>query len=223
MKPFLSSRFYQYWLAVAAAVLLAACSQPLRELYPEDISQRTVPVYIIGHGWHAGIAIETAYIAPWLPSHTAMPSAKYLKFGWGDRRFYTDPDAGKFLMFIAATLPTESVLHVVGMDRPPQDYFIASDIIKVQVSEAGAREMAKFISARFKKDADGNIQPIANGLYSNSLFFAANGRYYLPKTSNTWTARALRKTGYPINPATAMHSSGVLRQVKKDGEVISRP
>ena len=97
---------------------------------------------------------------------------------------------------------------------------MGSDIIKVQITQLGADKFAEFVNDRFRLDEDGNVQFNSEGLYTNSSFFEATGRYYLPKTSNTWTARALRRTGYPITPFYSMTSGNVIQQARKDGEII---
>ncbi|CAN5377324.1 TIGR02117 family protein [soil metagenome] len=196
------------------------CLGPVRELYPEDEAQRPLDIFLVSHGWHVGIAIETAAIEGLLPDHEKMPQAQYLKFGWGDHRYYTDRDAGFWLAVRAALLPTRSVIHVVGIDMPIDRYFSSSDVIRVKISEDGAENFAQFVADRFRLDDDGSVIYAAEGLYTNSAFFKATGFYYLPKTSNTWTARALRQTGYPITPFYAFTSGNVIQQARKDGEVI---
>ncbi len=201
-------------------VFLSGCLGPVRDLYPEDESDRPVTVYIVSHGWHAGIAIESEAIIDYLPDHPDIPQARYLKFGWGDGRYYTDTEAGFWLMLRAALLPTRSVLHIVGIDISMENYFTGSQIIEIKVSEEGARKMGEFVERRFRRNSDGEVIYAADGLYTNSVFFEARGRYYLPKTSNVWTARALRQTGYPITPIYSLTSGNVVQQARKDGRVI---
>jgi len=201
-------------------LITTGCLSPVAELYPEDEEERPIPIYLISHGWHVGIAIESTYILEKMPDHDKMPTAEYLKFGWGDGKYYTESDAGFGLLLRAALWPSRSVLHVVGIDIPLDRYFMGSDIIKVQITQLGADEFAKFVSDRFRRDDEGNVQFNSEGLYTNSSFFEARGRYYLPKTSNTWTARALRRTGYPITPFYSITSGNVIQQARKDGEII---
>lgn len=197
----------------------AACAGPVPSLYPDDENERPVPVYIVSHGWHVGIAVESKYIKPQLSDHERIPAASHLMFGWGDKRYYTDSDAGFWLMLRAAFIPTGSVLHVVGIDRPVDQYFTSSTIVKVMVSKQGANKLADYISDRFKR-IDGKLIVASDGLYPNSTFFEATEKYYFPKTSNKWTARALRETGYPITPFYAITSGNVIRQAKKHGQVV---
>lgn len=200
-------------------LFLTGCLGPVTDLYPDDPDERPIPVYIISHGWHAGIAIEASAIEAYLPDHEEMPQAQYLKFGWGDGRYYTDSEAGFRLMMRAALWPTRSVIHVVGIDIPVESYFTGSEIIRIQVTEEGAQKFGEFVEERFRR-TDGEVQAAAPGLYTNSMFFEAHGFYYLPKTSNVWTARALRQTGYPITPIYSLTSGNVMQQARRDGEVI---
>ena len=202
------------------SVFLIGCLGPVTELYPEDEEQRPIDIYVISHGWHVGVAIEAAHISEALPTHEEMPDAEFLKFGWGDDLYYPEEESNFGLLLRAAVLPTRSVIHVVGIDIPLDRYFTGSDIIKIRITEQGAEKFAEFISDRFRRTQDGSILHAAPGRYGNSAFFEANGLYYIPKTSNTWTARALRRTGYPITPLYAVTSGNVIRQAQKYGEVI---
>jgi len=205
---------------ILLSVFSVGCLSPITELYPEDEELRPIEMYVVSHGWHVGIAVESAAIEDFMPDHEKMPSAEFLKFGWGDNRYYVDSDAGFWLLLRAALLPTRSVIHVVGIDMPIDSYFSASDVVKIKISEDGAEKFAEFIKDRFRLDDNGEVIFAADGLYTNSAFFNATGRYYIPKTSNTWTARALRRTGYPITPIYSITSGNVIQQARNDGEVI---
>lgn len=207
-------------LILLPAVVLSGCLNPIRNLYPDDAELRTVPVYIVSHGWHAGIAIESEYVNNQIPGHSELPDTKFLKFGWGDARYYSDPDAGFWIMTRAAFLPTKSAIHIVGFDAPVEVYFSGSKVVEIKITEDGAAELGKFIDQTIKKDDDGNPIYYADGLYRHSIFLESERFYILPKTSNKWTAKALRKTGYPISPFYAFTSGNVIKQASKDGAVI---
>ncbi len=201
-------------------LIITGCLGPVTDLYPEDDEHRPHPVYILSHGWHVGIAIESRHILDKIPEHDQFPLTEFLKFGWGDNKYYPHQDPGFGLLLRAALLPTRSVLHVVGIDIPIENFFTGSDIIKVKVTEDGINKLAEFIAGRFRLDDQNNITFVADGYYRNSAFFEATGRYFIPKTSNTWTARALRQTGAPITPVYAVTSGNVIYQSRQFGEVI---
>jgi len=201
-------------------VIFAGCLNPVRNLYPDDPNLRTVSVYIVSHGWHAGIAIESEYVLNQIPEHPEIPDTKFLKFGWGDARYYSDTEAGFWIMMKAALLPTKSAIHVVGFDVPVEMYFSGSKVVEIKITEEGAVELGKFIDQTIKKDKDGDPVYYADGLYRNSVFLESEKIYILPRTSNKWTAKALRKTGYPISPFYAFSSGNVIKQASEDGVII---
>jgi uncharacterized protein (TIGR02117 family) len=213
-------RWMSPFLILALGLLLSGCLGPVQELYPDDESDRPYPVYLLRHGWHVGLAIESEHIRDKLPEHDRMPEATYLKFGWGDRRYYPHESPGIWRLLNAALLPSRSVIHVVGVDISIEHYFSGSDIIQVNVSPEGMENLADFLIDRFRRSSDDDVTWRADGLYSNSAFFDATGFYYVPKTSNVWTARALRRTGAPITPVYAVTAGNLIYQTRQFGEVI---
>ncbi|MFO7799451.1 DUF2459 domain-containing protein [Rhodohalobacter sp.] len=207
-------------LFLFSVVIFAGCLNPVQNLYPEDPELRSVPVYIVSHGWHAGIAIESEYVLDQIPEHSELPDTKFLKFGWGDARYYSDPDASFWVMMRAALLPSKSAIHIVGFDIPVEMYFSGSKVVEIKITEEGAAELGEFIDQTIKKDKDENPVYYTEGLYRNSVFLESGRTYILPRTSNKWTAKALRKTGYPISPFYAFTSGNVIKQATKDGVVI---
>lgn len=167
-----------------------------------------------------GIAFKGRYLRSRLPDHQKLPDGKYLMVGWGDNKYYPSEDRSVWLLLRAALLPTGSVIHAVGFDGPVVEYFYQADIVRVRLSRKGMRKMASFIAGRFKKEEDGSLMYAADGLFPRSAFFKARGWYFFPKTSNTWTARALRKSGFPITPVYALTSGNVLQQTRKHGKVL---
>lgn len=201
-------------------IVLSSCNRPIREIYPENELQRTIPVYVISHGWHTGIAVGSEHLDEYLPNHPQIPQAKYLMFGWGDGKYYPHPDPGAGLLLRAALLPTESILHVVGINESVEQYFPSSRIVRIMIHETGATELAEFIANHFEVDENGNPFFAGDGLYQNSAFFKAEPYYFFPRTSNRWVAQALRRTGYPITPFFALTAENVMNQASKYGEVI---
>lgn len=200
--------------------LISGCNRPMNEIYPEDLSQRNTPVYLIRHGWHTGIALEKFYLDGHLPDHPKMPNTKYLMFGWGDGKYYPHPNPGTGLLLRAALLPTQSVLHVVGVDMPVQRYFPSSRVVRIMIHPTGAKELAEFIGQHFETDKQGNPFFTTDGLYQTSSFFQAKPAYFFPRTSNRWVAQALRRTGYPITPFYALTAGNLMKQASKYGEVV---
>lgn len=207
-------------LLIIICLIFAGCLNPVRDLYPDNPDLRNVPVYVVSHGWHAGFAIESEFVLDQIPEHSELPDTKFLKFGWGDARYYSNPDAGFWILLRAALLPTKSAIHVVGFDIPVELYFSGSKVVEIKITEEGAAELGKFIDQTIKKDNARNPIYYADGLYRNSVFLEAEKSYIFPRTSNKWTAKAIRKTGYPISPFYAFTSGNVIKQASEDGILI---
>lgn len=197
---------------ILAKLVLSACLGPVSSLYPEDPQERPIPVYIVKVGWHAGLVVESEHLAGVFPEHEKMPDAKRLKIGWGDDKYYPDPDPPFGVLLRAVFWPSTSVLHIVGINTTVEEYFYGSEVVTLYLSPAGMRELTHFITGYFRLDEED--QPVYQevGRYGMSSFFKAKGRYYIPKTSNVWTARALRSAGVPITPFYSVTARNVMRQ-----------
>lgn len=206
-------------LLIPLLLLFSGCLGPVSELYPEEEAQRTVPVWLVSQGWHVGMAFEAHHLRDALPEHGELPETDYLMVGWGDDKYFPADRVRVDYLLRAAFWPTGSVMHVVGFDREADRYF-TSRIVRVQLSEEGMEAMIDHITAQFTRDGDNGIIYAAPGLYRRSSFFKAEGWYFFPRTSNWWTARTLRKSGFPITPFWAFTSGNVMRQAAKEGEVV---
>ena len=190
----------------------------MRDLYPPRPGDATVTVHVVRHGWHTGLVIPRDRIPPeaW-PEHARFPPARFLEVGWGDRAFYQSPDAGIRLALEASLASEGSVLHVVGLDRPPEERFAHAEIIPVVLSARGADALARFVSRTYARDATGEPINLGSGLYPGSRFYAATGRYSLVYTCNSWIAEALRAAGCPITPTWALTASNLIFQTRRCG------
>ena len=80
--------------------------------------------------------------------------------------------------------------------------------------------MIEFIEHRLRTAEEGILQILDSGLYGDSIFVEARGRYILPYTCNVWTGRALRNAGFPITPIYAVGRRNTIWQVARQGNVL---
>ncbi len=173
-----------------------------------------MPIYLVSHGWHAGIVLERAAIpAGLLPEQADFPGARYLEIGWGDRDYYTraDPHAG--ILLKAGLWPTASVLHVVGFSEPVTKTFPHSEVIRIDLGRQGFVSLCQHLDNRFARDS-GSAAALQSGLYGQSRFYLARDTYHLFNTCNVWTARALRTAGCPVTPAFNITVESLLDNVE---------
>lgn len=207
-------------LLLFVVVACSACSASVRDL-PVNDKQPRKTIYLVSHGWHAGIVLHSVDIADkWLPVVEDFPGADYLEIGWGDRDYYQTPDAHIGLVIKAALLPTDSVLHIVGFSKTVTSYFPDSEIIGIELSTDGFENLTRRIASSFAHDEAGKLLPTGPGLYGNSRFYLSTERYHLFNTCNVWTARLLKTAGLAITPATAISVEGLMSQVRKTGMVL---
>jgi uncharacterized protein (TIGR02117 family) len=175
-------------------------------------------VWIVDHGWHTGLVVRVDDIPDGLwPERADFPGARFLEVAWGDQDFYAAPEGTLGLALRAVFASKGSVLHVVGFSAPVARYFAASEVIEVTLSRPGFEALVRFIDAAHAREAGRRATRVAPGLYGDSGFYPAGGRYSLLTTCNTWIASALRAAGCPVTPLWAATPGGVLVQVRRLG------
>jgi len=188
-------------------------------VFDGDLPRKSI--YLVSHGWHAGIVLKRADIAAsLLPVASDFPDAYYLEVGWGDKDYYQSPDAHLGIVIKAALWPTASVLHIVGFNKPVASNFPYSEIIKIELSSAGLEHLIRNMATSFASDEAGNIMALGPGLYGNSRFYLSRESYHLFNTCNVWTARMLYASGMDIAQTSAIRVEGLMSQARKFGVVV---
>jgi uncharacterized protein (TIGR02117 family) len=193
------------YLALLAIVPLAGCATRAA-----DSGERgEIPLYVITHGWHTGLAMRASDIdfARWRPlPHPAR--SRYIEVGWGDRDYYPAPGFNLWYAFKALAWPTPSVLHVVGFDQPPARTFPASEVIELRLPPDGFERLLAYVSASFEADP----APIAPSLYGTGAFYPSREKFHLFKTCNVWVARGLRAAGIEVR--SSLSTEGLMAQLR---------
>jgi uncharacterized protein (TIGR02117 family) len=182
---------------------------------PDD----AVRIVVVQHGWHTGIVVPQSLDRP--PFQSLQPhfsESPYYEFGWGDRDYYMGRETGPWGALKAGLWPTASVMHIVAMPQPPHLQFADADQEELLISYAGYLRLLQYFSAHFTFDDQGRVIALQPGLYGNSLFFEAQGRFHLARTCNTWTAQALNAAGVPMRTFMTVTAGSVLNQVRKARE-----
>lgn len=178
-------------------------------------------VYVVGHGWHTGLVLPAREISrDVFPEAAEFRGLDYLEFGWGDEGFYRATKITPSLVAKAALWPTPSVMHVAGFRGSLREFYPVSDVIEVRLNDAEFESLCRFISESFEREEGGTATDLGPGLYGESRFYRARGKYYVPKTCNVWTAKALHAAGRPVMSQTSMTADGVLRQTRRFGRVL---
>ncbi|NIO08038.1 MAG: DUF2459 domain-containing protein [Deltaproteobacteria bacterium] len=160
---------------------------------------------VVSHGWHTGIVIDRSDLLEQIPEFkTDFGAVEYLEVGWGDAGYYQASKAKPTLALRAALFPTSSVLHVVEVPSSPRSYFSKSKVVDLRVPETGYGKMLDFIAGTFYRDPRKHDEVVkkGKGLYGKSRFYRAKGSFHAFNTCNTWVARAVAATGFPVSRRT---------------------
>lgn len=210
---------------ILMSVQLFACSSTSNNLFPPGPNEPSRTIYLVSHGWHAGIVINRADIQAGIwPQHNDFPGAEYLEVGWGDKDYYMTSKPNLRITLKAGLLPTASVLHVVGFSAPVTRYFPRSEVTRIDLSDAGLQRLCRYIENSYARDENTLSQPLGPSLYGDGQFYLSRETYHAFNTCNAWTARALREAGCPMTPAANLRVETLMTNVAKFGTVIqTRP
>ncbi len=230
-------------LAIVALVFVIATIATARwgdrSLWPPAPAAPSTELFIVNHGYHAGIVVPRAALAeqgsrPGLSAigylATRFRDFDWLEIGWGDEAFYREVPTAESLTIALAMRAlfrpgNPSVLHVVGVKGDPRAMFPNSDLVRVGISDAGFVRLVDTLDATFGR-GKGSVMPeqLGPGLYGTSLFFRANGTFHLFHVCNHWIADLLDAAGVPNAPVLATLPSGLLLDLKwRSGLVRSSP
>ena len=212
-----------YYLAVfATLIILVSLAKPSRKSYLAQIkNQNAKYVYLVKHGWHAGIVISVKDIPePLIPEKDFFGNVRYLEIGWGDSGFYQANNITASLTIKALFSPTKSVMHVAAFNHPVRTYFSKSQIIKLKVTEESFYKLIRFVHNSFDRNGKKKAIAFSKGRYGYSFFFKGIGSYHIFQTCNRWVAQALQQANIPIHTLYVATSESVMSQARYYGEII---
>jgi uncharacterized protein (TIGR02117 family) len=198
-------------------------------LWPPAPGAPITEIYVVNHGYHAGIAVPRAALAEEASRHglsalgyvaTRFADVEWLEIGWGDEGFYryvpTVESLTVALALRALLRPgNPSVLHVVGVNNDPRAMLANSELVPIGLSDAGFARAAAMLDSTFARSNDSvTPQELGPGLYGTSLFFRASGAFHLFNVCNHWIARVLDAAGIPTTPVLATLPFGLLLDLR---------
>ncbi len=178
-------------------------------------------IYVSSISWHTGILVP-AYSLPdsiWSEGHDYR-DAPYLEIGWGDADFYPHDGFNLRIALKAAFWPTSSVLHVNPINRKIEEYYVDTNVVRMEINDEQLHNLCLFLVKEFALDENGKIIPAAPGIYSGSHFYKGSSSYYFPNNSNVWAARAIKKAGFSIRPIWYQTTGCVLNKMEDSGILV---
>ena len=215
--------FCASWLLVVCAGLLTVACQSSSVVStpgeaPES-AEDAVTIYVTSNRWHSAIVVSRESLpAGSIPEAADFPHAIYLSLGWGDAEYYPAGQPTFGMMLRAAFQRTPAVVHLAGLRSQPQDAFPMDEIVELRIPKHEFRNIVVYLDGTFARDGSKRAQSVALGLHGFSLFYRAKGDFHLFNTCNTWTARALRAGGLPIQVFGTVSAEDLMAQVRQLAE-----
>lgn len=173
-------------------------------------------VFIVHGGWHAAIVLHIDDISPAIvPEIFDFPQVRFIEFSWGDKDYFPDPHAGPFSAIKAAFWSSGSVLHLVGFADDIARFYPGAQIIALQFAAPAYGKLVSYLSETFARPQPGARASSRAGLYPDSRFYPATGRFALWNTCNTWVAAALAAGGFPISPSFVITAGQLSEEMSK--------
>ncbi len=202
---------------------LAGCASGKKWNYLPATQGEERSIYVIAHGWHAGIALSSEDLEPELGFVRGyLRPGRYYEFGWGEADFYQADKVTPAIFLKAVFWRNPSVMHVFSMPVAPPEQYKGGDVVELKLSGAGLKHLKDKLRTSFTIDAAGRPSPLKAGPHGEDRFFKAEGYYLITHTCNTWTAKVLESGGVPMDTVFTLRSASVMRQVKKAREEYRR-
>lgn len=204
--------------ACLVGCLLAACAElprtpapPVPPAFPAASAGsfgQPLAIGVLVAGWHSGLVLPADELGPLAPLLRPAPPARYLSFGWGNRRFYmsADPGPGDAL---AALLRSRSVL-LIETARTPGALALEPDATLrwLCVSRAQLFRLDVYLEDSLALTSGRPID-LGAGALPRSAFYASTADYDAFHTCNTWTMAALEYAGLPARARGVIFSGQV--------------
>jgi uncharacterized protein (TIGR02117 family) len=205
-------------MALLASILAACALNPINSTVSNECNERETRVfYIVNHGLHTGIVVKRTDLAAMIPElGRDLDTGEFLEVGWGDEKFYQARTVTPALAIQAMLWPTASVLHLAAIPESPQRTFLKLEILEISVPGSGYQKLLQYIADTFERTPDDQITHLGPGLYGNSHFYKATGSFHTFNTCNTWVAKAIETTGYPISSNGVIRAESLLSQLRRD-------
>jgi uncharacterized protein (TIGR02117 family) len=213
-------------LPVMALAALTGCNNAPHAIAFSPVPDEPRPhrLFAVSHGWHVGLVLPAAPLVASLPVlKERFPHASHFEIGWGDKGFYQAEDITASLILQAMLSSTGAVMHVVSLPPSadtPFDAFSGSDVVEFCASQRELASLNAFVQHSFLKSTTNQLMPMKQGIYGNSQFYEATGKYHMLNTCNKWVAKSLVSMGLAVDPTLALTAGNVLHQLQASGRAV---
>ncbi|HTT04934.1 MAG TPA: DUF2459 domain-containing protein [Steroidobacteraceae bacterium] len=200
--------------ALAALLLCAsgcASSPVLHTPAPQAAGQT---LFVVKRGWHIDIGVAVQELTPPLRTVRAqLPEARYLLFGFGDRRYLT-ARSKRLDALLAALRPGAALVLLTALPDTPEDAFGAGAVRVLRLDVPQMQALQAFVWQTLAH-AQGLPVRVQSGPYSGSVYLAAQPRYSGLHTCNSWVAEALHAAALPVRVRGVIFARQLWRQLPR--------
>ncbi len=190
---------------MAAAWILG--NTPVNTSFRHASAEEGIDILVVDNGIHVDlvIPIDEPHFR-WLDRfhdkdfRTSDPRHRYALVGWGNRQFYMETETWNDVkitnVLYAFAGMGETVVHV---DLVGDLTWFTKGARKIRVSPAQFKKLSEYLLSSFKRDAQGELIPIANRHYRDTdAFYEGTGHYHLFRTCNVWAGAGLQRAGVRV-------------------------
>jgi uncharacterized protein DUF2459 len=204
-------------LPVVSMMMAGCVAAPPRAAAPAAASEGAAgtTVYVARRRWHIDVGFAAGELQePLAASASRFPQARYVFFGFGDRRYLMADERG-VPTTLAALWPGAGLILVTTLTNTPQQAFGAANVIELRVTSTQASALQRFIRESMSGGPDASFAFEGPGPYQGSAYFKAVPRYSALHTCITWAAEALRAGGLPVRTRLTLVAAQLWGQVLK--------
>ena len=206
-------------IAIAFPVLLQGCSTN-RALSDATVAEsgaapgRDVTLYVVRRGWHIDVGFAAKdLLGPLEAVSEQFPEARFLTFGFGDRR-YLHARNPAFPNMLAALWPGDGLMLVTALRGTPQQAFGETQVVELTLTARETAAVQRSMAASFSLQ-DGRPQSDGRGPYEGSAYWRSSLRYSAAYTCNTWASQVLASAGLPLPVRGVVFAGQVWRPVRR--------
>lgn len=208
-------------LLPAAAALACACARlpPAASIPPPPAGHavhrlpppRPPVIGVLVRGWHSALMLPGSELGPLRPLLPRYAGESYVRFGWGNRRFFMSPHPTVYDA-LAALFSSPSVMLVQGAPSVHALVPVGARSRWLCADHTEVRRLDAYLRRTLRRP-HGRPLLLATGPRSGSAFYASSVRYDALHTCNTWTADALKYAGLPVHAGGVIFSSQLERRI----------
>jgi len=219
-----------HWLRACAPLLIAlplwleGCSTNRAAVAtPQTTVTAPVTLYVVRRGWHIDVGFAVSELSgPLKAVSDEFPEARFVTFGFGDRR-YLHAHNPAFPNMLAALWPGDGLMLITALRGTPQQAFGTTQVVELLLTASQATAAQQTIAAAFALQA-GQPQSDGAGPYEGSAYWRSSLRYSAAYTCNTWAAQVLASAGLPLPVHGVVFAGQVWRPVRRlTGSPAIRP